>query len=342
LFIVIYYHVKNKECDTINRCNQNSGKRRLFLTNTLIHPSEEIIIRHFEHADMEQLGELYDSVSAKGNAVFWWVGDEDNWENVYCAFENGKMVAKGQVGFINIVPPGRSQESMHSIYLNLKTIPEREHDYELLDKVYQALFRRAVEIKATLPVEYKTALCIGNDSSEIANTQFFEKEKGFSHFKSLFRMNHSLNDNLPAPTLSEEMNFVTWMMETPQDEDHYLKLEAEVWPEEPLGRESLNQFKQNPLWTTMVVREDEKIAGSLMVWQEEDSGYIESVFVLEPWRKRGIAKYMLSQALSYFRTHGLNNAYLMVLTNNDSALSLYESVGFFRKSEERRYRIELL
>ncbi|WHY22349.1 GNAT family N-acetyltransferase [Paenibacillus sp. G2S3] len=290
---------------------------------------------------MPLLGELYNSVTARENAVFWWVGDEDNWENVYCAFENGKMVAKGQVEIINIVPPGRSEESRHSIYLNLKTITEREEDYDLLESLYQTLLLRALELKETLSAEYKTTLCVGNNSSEIANTQFFEKEKGFSQYNSLFKMNHKLNDTLPSPTLSKEFEFATWMMETSQEEDHYLELEAEVWPDTPLGKERLSQFKQNPLWNSMVVRQGERIVGSLMVWQEEKSGYIENVFVLEPWRRSGIAKYMLSQALNYFRTHELDEANLMVLTDNDSALHLYESVGFSLSSEERRYRIEL-
>lgn len=311
------------------------------MTNSLIHPSEGLTIRHFEQADMALLGELYSSVSSRENAVFWWVGDESNWDNVYCAFENGKMVAKGQVDIINIVPPGRSEESRHSIYLNLKTTPEREQDYDLLEKMYQSLFLRAIELKASLPNEYKTTLCVGNDSLEIANTQFFEKGKGFCHYNSLFKMNYQLNEALPNLTLSKEFTFSTWKMETPEDDDLYLKLEAEVWPDTPLGKERLSEFKQNPLWTTLVVREGEEIVGSLMVWQEENHGYIENVFVREPWRRFGIAKYMLSQALSYFRTHGLEQAYLMVLTNNDSALSLYESVGFYSKSEERRYRIEL-
>jgi ribosomal protein S18 acetylase RimI-like enzyme len=182
---------------------------------------------------------------------------------------------------------------------------------------------------------------VGNNASEIANTQFFEKEKGFCQYNSLFKMNHNLNDTFSVPELNERFEFATWMMETPQEEQLYLELEAEVWPETPLGKERLSQFKQNLLWNSLVVREGERVVGSLMVWQEEKSGYIENVFVLEPWRRFGIARYMLSQALSYFRTHGLEEAYLMVLTDNDSALHLYESVGFSLSSEERRYRIEL-
>lgn len=317
-------------------------KRGFVLTKSTILSSEGITIRHFEQGDMPLLGELYNSVTSRGNAVFWWVGDEENWENVYCAFENGKMVVKGQVEIMNIVPPGRSEESRHSIYLNLKTVPEREEDYDLLDSMYQTLFLRALELKETLSAEYKTTLCVGNNAAEVANTQFFEKEKGFYQYNSLYKMTHNLNDTYSVPQLDKKFEFATWMMKTSQEEDHYLELEAEVWPETPLGKERLTQFKQNPLWNSMVVREGERIVGSLMVWQEEKSGYIENVFVLEPWRRFGIARYMLSQALNYFRTHGLEEAYLMVLTNNDSALHLYESVGFSLSSEERRYRIELL
>lgn len=84
---------------------------------------------------MPLLGELYQSLRSKENTIFWWIGDEDNWVNVYCAFEGGKMVAKGQVDIINIVPSGRSKDTKHSIYVNLKTIPERESDYDLLEQV---------------------------------------------------------------------------------------------------------------------------------------------------------------------------------------------------------------
>lgn len=52
--------------------------------------STEIFIRNFGNGDMPLLGELSRSVTAKENATFWWVGDEDNWSNVYCAFEDGR------------------------------------------------------------------------------------------------------------------------------------------------------------------------------------------------------------------------------------------------------------
>jgi len=300
----------------------------------------EFFIRNFEHGDMPLLGELYQSVTAKDNATFWWVGDEDNWSNVYCAFEDGKMVAKGQVSIINVVPPGRSKENNHSIYINLKTISEREQDITLLDKVYQYLLTRAKQLKVTLPQEYGTILCVGNDSKETANNQFFI-QKGYLPLNSLYSMNRDLTEPVVELKLQEEFQFSHWHMETSSEERDYLNIEAEIWPDAPLGHSRLSEYKSNKLWTSMVVRQTDTIVGGLMTWQEEDYGVIEDVFVREPWRKRGIAKFSLTQALKYLKSHKLPKATLMVLTTNKSALSLYESVGFYTDKEEIRYFTKL-
>ncbi|HEY2491922.1 MAG TPA: GNAT family N-acetyltransferase [Paenibacillus sp.] len=268
----------------------------------LVELLDGIEIRNFQQEDMPLLGELYNSVTSRENAVFWWVGDPDNWVNVFCAFEKGKMVAKGQVSIINIVPSGRSSESKHSIYLNLKAISDREYDLNLLGQLSPYLFSRAVELKESLSKDYATLLCVGNDSSEIANSQFFIQQKGFCHRESLYTMQRDLNDSIPDLQLSEDLQLTHWTMESSQEENEYLELEADIWPDDPLGLERLSQYKQNPLWTAMVVREADTIVGSLMAWREGDQGLIENVFV----RERRIAKYMLTQALNYLKANELN------------------------------------
>lgn len=301
--------------------------------------STKFIVRNFQSEDMPLLGELYQSVSEK-DAVFWWVGDEDNWSNVYCAFEDGKMIAKGQVSIVNIVPPGRPKNTQHSIYINLKTMPERENDIALLESVYQHLFARAKQLKETLSTEYETILCVGNNSTETANNQFFI-DKGFLHLYMSYRMKRDLNELIAELKLSDEFQFSHWKMETSEEERQYLDVEAEIWPDTPLGHDRLIEHKNNKRWTSMVVRQADTIVAGLMTWQEEDHGQIEDVFVREPWRKRGIAKYLLTEALKYLKSHQLQYTYLMVLTTNQSALSLYESVGFYVDNEEIRYFTKL-
>lgn len=301
--------------------------------------STKFIVRNFQSEDMPLLGELYQSVSEK-DAVFWWVGDEDNWSNVYCAFEDGKMIAKGQVSIVNIVPPGRPKKSQHSIYVNLKTMPERENDNALLESVYQHLFARATQLNETLSTEYETILCVGNNSTEAANNQFFI-DKGYHHLYTSYRMKRDLNEPIAELKLSDEFQFSHWKMETSEEERQYLDVEAEIWPDTPLGHNRLIEYKKNKLWTSMVVRQSDTIVGGLMTWQEEEHGQIEDVFVREPWRKRGIAKYLLTEALKYLKSYQLHDTYLMVLTTNQSALSLYESVGFYVDNEEIRYFTKL-
>ena len=298
-------------------------------------------IRNYKQDDWAQLGELYGAVSAEGNAVFWWIGEEENWVNVYCAFEDGKMVAKGQVSIINIVPPGRLAENKHSIYLNLKTLPDRANDTVLLDTIYSYLYERALRLKETLSCEYGTQLCVGNDHAEHLNNQYFTESKGFRHLISLYQMKRNLDEPISMLSLDSDFLCYDWMMETAQEESDYLEMDAEVWPDTPLGLNRLVEYKQKPLWKAIAVREQNTNVGSLMVWKDEDKGSIEDVFVRSPWRKRGVAKFMLTEALNYFKMHGLESAHLMVLTDNNHALQLYESVGFRAESEEIRFYIDL-
>jgi len=154
-------------------------------------------------------------------------------------------------------------------------------------------------------------------------------------------MNRDLKEPIAELKLQDDLQFSHWKMETSNEERDYLHVEAEIWPDTPLGLNRLSEFKKNKLWTSMVIRQTDAIVGGLMAWQEADHGVIEDVFVREPWRKRGLARYLLTQALRYLKANQLQYANLMVLTTNKSALSVYESVGFCADKEEIRYFIKL-
>ncbi|PWV98542.1 acetyltransferase (GNAT) family protein [Paenibacillus cellulosilyticus] len=301
----------------------------------------EIVIRPYQQEDSPLLEELHQSVMKHNpNAVFWWVGDEDNWPNVYCAYQEGVMIAKGQVGIVNVVPPGRSPASKHSIYVNVKTVPDRAADHELLGQLYKQLYARALQLKDTLSTEYGTLLCFGNDRSEEANNAFFIQE-GYRHLSTLYCMQHNLSEPIPVIELAQGFEYASWAMATDLEEEEYLEADSEIWPETPLGLTRLHEYKRRPNWKALTIRHDGKLAASLMVCQVDDTAEIEEVFVREPWRKRGLARFLLAQGLTYIQSLGLSKAGLMVLTDNDSALSLYESIGFLRASEEIRYCIDL-
>lgn len=301
----------------------------------------EIEIRRFTKDDFQQTGELYHAVTAKGSAVFWWVGEEENWENVFIAMEGNQIIAKGQVGVISMIPPGSPKEHKHHIYFNLKTLPDREDDYHIYDLLYEQLLIRAYQLKERLPNEYRTMICIGNQSTEEHNNNYF-KSKGFEYGKSLYTMRRNLSEPSEHSVLTAPYRCMQWDLASEESINEYLKIDMEIWPDAPIGIKRLKENQKHSAWTAFVARENAALVGSVMTWIDEDGdGIIEDVLVRAPWRKQGIAKHLLTQALIYLQDHGCMFAELQVETANKSALSLYHSVGFKEVSEEVRYLREL-
>ncbi|WP_150265593.1 GNAT family N-acetyltransferase [Paenibacillus tepidiphilus] len=294
----------------------------------------EVEIRNYRQEDLPALGGLYEEVKASGNVMFWWVGEEGNWSNVWCAFEGERMVAKGQVGVFNIMPPGRSPEGTHKLFLNLKTWPGREGDRGLLDALYERVLKSARELAAELPAEYRTVLCVGNYAGEEQNNRYFTDCLGYQPLYNLYTLECDLTRPLPVAELAAGLEPVYWSLGTEADRASYLQLESEVWPESALGAERLEEYRGHALFTAIVVREAGEIAGSVLVWREDQSGIIEDIFVREPWRRRGIARGLLVQALRYLKDHGLEKAQLVMHTDNASAQALYQSLGFQAVGEE--------
>ena len=300
------------------------------------------VIRNFQQADMPLIGDFYQAVVEGKKVVFWWIGPKENWKNVYCAFENDQMVAKGQVEVINVVRDGSPQENKNTIYLNLKVLPERESDYELYNELYEKLYDRALELKQLLSTNYQTNLCVGNFGTEVSNNQFFVAEKGFKHLNSLYTMNRDLKKQIKSVNLVQpDLQWDYWKMSSFEEEKEYLEVEAEIWPDAVLGINRLREYKNNKCWTSITVRGNGAIIASAMAWQEDEMGVIEDVFVRKQWRKQGIAKFLLTTALNYLKEKGLKEAKLMVDTKNEKALNLYKSVGFEVTEEEKRFFIEL-
>jgi len=100
-------------------------------------------------------------------------------------------------------------------------------------------------------------------------------------------------------------------------------------------------IKVDPNWTAIPVRSCGELIACAMAWQEDGIGVIEDVFVKDEWRNQGIAKFLLTTGLKYLKDLGLFEAKLMVNTENEKALNLYQSVGFEVTEEEKRFYIEL-
>lgn len=68
-------------------------------------------------------------------------------------------------------------------------------------------------------------------------------------------------------------------------------------------------------------------------------GYIQDVFVRRPWRRRGLARSLLTESIHMFARMGMEETYLGVDTENPSGADvLYESLGYRRSRRHFIYR----
>ncbi|MCT2535215.1 GNAT family N-acetyltransferase [Aquibacillus koreensis] len=304
--------------------------------------------KNFHPDDREQVVELFNKLKDKHtNVIYWWPGEEEHtWEYCPCVYERDKLIGKGQIMPISVANPGDNPHVVHQLYMNIKVDPDYDENSLIKEQLYEILHEKALQMKAYFSPGFKTFLRVGNFSNEIENNAFFQSI-GFKHFSSNFWMDIDLRADRQSsiPRFEDQdIEIKMWEMKTEIEEQQYLQVENKIWPEDALTLHRLREYKERPHWTTFTAFYKGKIIGSVMAWErenEEKTGEIEDVFVVPEWRNKGIARHLLMLAVHYLQQKKLDRAILLVLTDNDSALNLYKSVGFKVKKEEQRFELEI-
>jgi mycothiol synthase len=125
----------------------------------------------------------------------------------------------------------------------------------------------------------------------------------------------------------------------------------DAWGYRPATESDYQMFVTDPvqgdrtLWR--VAWDGDQVAGQVrgFINAEENErygqkrGWVESISVRRPWRKRGLARALIASTIDELRARGMTEAALGVDTENVSgALRLYESVGFRPVSRSTTYR----
>jgi mycothiol synthase len=177
------------------------------------------------------------------------------------------------------------------------------------------------------------------------------EQEGFSAVRYSFMMvrpdlNHILDAPLPPglevrPTQPEHYRAI-WEAKEEAFRDH--------WGHRAPTEDKYQQWLNNPFFNSewwQVAWDGAEVAGMVLTYviPEENEyfqrrrGYTESIGVRRPWRKRGLARALLTRSLQQLKDKGFTEAALHVDTENASgALQLYESVGFRVVRRESAYR----
>jgi mycothiol synthase len=189
--------------------------------------------------------------------------------------------------------------------------------------------------------------------TETAKVAFLLKE-GYSAVRYAYSMVRPFSDPIQVSPMPEGLEIRTvprhqfrkvWETDQEAFKDHWgyrsgTDNDYQRWLENPLH--------DPKLWR--VAWDGDQVAGMVLNFlnQEENKeynrkrGWTEDISVRRPWRRRGLARALLTRSLQMFKDMGMDHAALGVDTQNlTGALHLYQSVGFQVEKRHTDYRKKL-
>ncbi|HEY42780.1 MAG TPA: GNAT family N-acetyltransferase [Anaerolineae bacterium] len=176
--------------------------------------------------------------------------------------------------------------------------------------------------------------------TELGTVKLLESE-GYDPVRYSFNMVRDLREPIIDRLMPEGLDV------RPVEKDHlWLIFEAmneafqDHWGYRPMTKEEFKQMMKYPQFQPehwKIAWDGDQVAGMVQNFINVDEnkeykrkrGYTEEICVRRPWRKRGLARALLTQSLVYLKQLGMSEAALGVDADNPTgALRLYESVGF--------------
>lgn len=108
------------------------------------------------------------------------------------------------------------------------------------------------------------------------------------------------------------------------------------WTREMLLFE-LKEEEYTRVWGAKTLETPPVLVGYICVMAVEDEVNINNIAVHPQYRRRGVAKKLLLQALKWAKGRGAQRAFLEVRPSNQAALKFYEELNFRPRGVRKRY-----
>lgn len=105
------------------------------------------------------------------------------------------------------------------------------------------------------------------------------------------------------------------------------------WPE----RSFRFELTDNPASRCWVAELQGKIVGMIVVWLLVDEAHVATIATHPEFRRKGIAKRLLSHALRHLISEGARSSFLEVRESNFAAQEMYRKFGYEETGRRRRY-----
>ena len=214
---------------------------------------------------------------------------------------------------------------------------------------------RAMQALKNVPDDLRFAPRVGIYSKAEKSKKLFE-ELGYSYIRSSYRMVIDMDDLVPEPAWPEGIALRTYNSETDAEAVYRADMESFRdhfgFVEEPF-EEGFKRFKHFQLESEgfdptllFLAMDGDEIAGINLCrphsYDDPDLGWVGTLGVRRPWRKRGIGLALLRHSFNEFYRRGKRKVGLGVDAENlTGALRLYENAGMHVHNAFDLYEKEL-
>ncbi len=198
------------------------------------------------------------------------------------------------------------------------------------------------------PPHARVTLAFRASPANKADAALFRQE-GYAHIRSFYEMAIDLEGVLPAPAwpagltvrtmqAGEERAVFDMIEEAFSDHWGHMPGVYEEWEHWLIKREHFDPT----LWF-LVFDGDQLAAGALCMYEPTyDAGWVGTLAVRRPWRRKGLGMALLRQAFGEFYRRGVHKVLLGVDAQNlTGALRLYERAGMHISTQTDSYEKEL-
>lgn len=152
---------------------------------------------------------------------------------------------------------------------------------------------------------------------------------GFNVSDTILVMNYDLTKEVPTVEKPKGIRILSDTLKTKEDIEAYHHIATTAFNGKYRTLNCLSWMLGNPSLYDISAYMEDALVGSSLTWGlDEHKNVTEEIFITSPHRRKGIGKYMISQALKLLKAEGKTEATLTVSGGNKAALALYLSLGY--------------
>lgn len=289
----------------------------------------EFKIRQYREEDGSLVGELdlIKELSYRYNPDF-----EPN--NIFCAFDK-----EGQlIGVAHLEPhdgcdlkssddESCNKKRIHRLKIEMTLSEPWEHHHKLRTELLHKIIARGQAIKQEYPTKMIRLIRFFY-STEIQSMNYYIRH-GFVGYDNFFLMEFDLEREIPEVTRPDGIEIKPNSLTTLDQFDAYYQLAKESFSGKIWSQNYVNWIKNAPGWNSFSAYSGKDIVGSIMTWNVgEENSTTEDIFVSREWRKKGVARFMITEMLKGLKARGKKRGLLSVFADNGKALALYKGLGY--------------